>query len=106
MEKTVSINTRVDEPTKSAARHVLEDLGMNLSQGIVLFLRQVVFKGGIPFDIKLPNVPNKETERALEEAERGEGLRSVSSVDELFKELNACEDNLDTEVQERLRANT
>ena len=89
MEKTVTINTRVDEPTKSAARKVFEDLGMNLSQGIVLFLRQVVFKGGIPFELKVPNIPNEETEKALEEADRGEGLETFASVDDLFKELNA-----------------
>ncbi len=86
MGKTVIINARVDEHTKTEARRILESLGLNLSQGIVIFLRQVVFNKCIPFELK---IPNDDTAKALEESERGEGLETVSSVDELFKELDA-----------------
>ena len=86
MGKSASINFRVDEDTKSQARSVFDDLGMTVSQGIVLFLRQVILYRGIPFDLK---IPNELTAKTLEMSEAGEDLHTVSSVDELFKELNA-----------------
>ncbi len=36
----------------------------------------------------LSHIPNEETVAALEESERGEGIRSFDSIEDLFKALN------------------
>lgn len=86
MPKTATIQARVDAKTKSEAQRILSELDITLTQAIVVYLRQIIFNNGIPFALK---IPNDDTAKALEESERGEGLETVSSVDELFKELDA-----------------
>ena len=56
--KTSAINIQVDSNVKKEATMVLTDLGLSMSSAINLFLKQVVKKNGIPFEIT--NVtPNK-----------------------------------------------
>ncbi len=56
--KTSAINIQVDSNVKKDATMVLTDLGLSMSSAINLFLKQVVKKNGIPFEIT--NVtPNK-----------------------------------------------
>lgn len=56
--KTSAINIQVDSNVKKEATMVLTDLGLSMSSAINLFLKQVVKKNGIPFE--LTNVtPNK-----------------------------------------------
>ena len=56
--KTSAINIQVDSNVKKEATLVLTDLGLSMSSAISLFLKQVVKKNGIPFEIT--NVePNK-----------------------------------------------
>lgn len=85
MSNTATIHARVDAETKSKAQSVLNKLGMTLSEAIVLYLRQIAFQKGIPFEVKLPNEVTKQT---IEKAERGEQLHEASSVEEMFKELD------------------
>jgi DNA-damage-inducible protein J len=86
MNNSATIQVRVDEPTKTQAKNVFNMLGMSLSEGICLFLRQVVMHQGLPFEVKIPNAL---TAKTLEESEKGIDLHTASSVDELFKELEA-----------------
>lgn len=44
-----TLNIRIDEKLKNNASVVLENLGLDLSSAIKLFLSQVVVKKGIPF---------------------------------------------------------
>jgi len=55
MANTSMIHARVDAETKSQAQSVLSSLGMTLSEAIVLYLRQIAFHRGIPFEVKIPN---------------------------------------------------
>lgn len=86
MGNSATIHARVDAQTKSEAQDILKTLGMNLSEAISLYLRQIIFSKGIPFDVKIPNELTIET---IEKSERGEELHEVSSVKELMKELNS-----------------
>lgn len=47
-----TINIRTDPEVKAAAEQLFDELGLNLSSAINLFLRQAIRTGGIPFDIK------------------------------------------------------
>jgi DNA-damage-inducible protein J len=86
MGSSATVQVRIDEQTKAQAKKVLGALHLSMSEAICLFLRQVVLRRGIPFEVKIPNALTRET---LEKAEQGIDLHTASSVDELFKELEA-----------------
>ena len=85
MAKTATIQARINPDLKKKAQKILNKLNLSMSEAISLYLTQVTLHRGIPFDIK---IPNELTEKTLEKAEKGVGLHEVSSVDELFRELN------------------
>ena len=49
--KTSAINIQVDSEVKKEATMILTDLGLSMSSAISLFLKQVVKRNGIPFEI-------------------------------------------------------
>lgn len=49
--KTSAINIQVDSNVKKDATMVLTELGLSMSSAINLFLKQVVKKNGIPFEV-------------------------------------------------------
>jgi len=86
MANGATIHARVDAQTKSEAQGILSKLGMTLSEAISLYLRQIVFSKGIPFEVKIPNALTTET---LAKADRGEDVMEFDSVDELLKDLHS-----------------
>ncbi len=85
--KTV-VNIRVDEEVKEQAEIILEDLGLNLSSGINLFLKALVRHKGIPFslvsDIKDAKVIS---ERKTEEISDSSFEEETISLEEAFKKI-------------------
>ena len=86
---TTSIHVRTTEKTKRAAQKVLENLGLDLSTAINLYLVQIVETKGIPFRIVTENgmSPAKEA-RILKEIE--EALKygkDYSSAKELHNDI-------------------
>ncbi len=77
------IKIQIDAEMKKSAQILFEDMGLNLSQGIKLFLKQCLNRGALPFEVK-GNYPNEKTIAAIEELERGEG-HSFNGVEEMFK---------------------
>ncbi len=45
------VNFRMDDDVKTRAEALFEELGLNLSTAINMFVRQSLREGGIPFDI-------------------------------------------------------
>jgi DNA-damage-inducible protein J len=85
MPKTETIRAQVDAELKAEAEAVLEQLGMNASQAISLFYREVALQKRLPFDVKIPNA---ETRRALKEADEGKNLLGpFEDTDQMFREL-------------------
>jgi len=62
MEKTEMVHIRISPKLKRESEEVLNDLGINISYAISMFLTQLVHKQGFPFDIVLPK--NEESEKA------------------------------------------
>lgn len=85
MSKTANIQTRVNPELKQKAQEIFNTLNLSMSEAISLFLTQVTLHRGIPFKIK---IPNNLTLKTLKNIEEGKDLKEVSSIDELFKELN------------------
>ena len=70
-----TINFRVEESLKAQANALFEELGLDMTTALTLFLRQSVSHGGIPFAIQKPRWV-------------------VSSKEELIQKLNAAEESL------------
>lgn len=63
---TTNINVRVDENLKKEAERLFNDLGLNMSSAITIFLKSAVRCDGIPFEIRR-NALSAETRSALAE---------------------------------------
>ncbi len=66
---TVNYSFRVDREIKRQCETMFNELGMNMTTAINIFLRQSLRVGGLPFDVRV-DLPNKETIAAMLEAER------------------------------------
>lgn len=55
MEKSETLNLRVNPTIKKDAEAVLGRLGVPMSSAVDMFLNQIVLTGGIPFAITLPS---------------------------------------------------
>ena len=49
MEKTMTLNLRVNPTVKQQAEDVLKQLGIPMATAIDMYLRQITLTGGIPF---------------------------------------------------------
>lgn len=87
---TTNINVRVDSVLKQEAEALFNDLGLNMSSAINLFLRSAIIHNGIPFEIKR-QTPNEETKAALGEFEKmkknPDKYKRYDSFDEVLKEV-------------------
>ena len=57
MEKTATLNLRVNPTVKEQAEIVLSRLGVPMSTAINMYLNQISLTGGIPFAVTLPKAP-------------------------------------------------
>ena len=63
MAKTATITTRVDPELKANIEEILTQLGMNTTQAINMFLKQLELRRGLPFDVQLPIAPSINKQR-------------------------------------------
>jgi DNA-damage-inducible protein J len=82
--KSMDVRSRVEPELKQNAADVLAQCGLTLSDGIRLFLRQVVVQRGLPFEVK---VPNAETQAAMNELRTADKAR-FKTAQELFDDLD------------------
>ena len=78
------INIRVEEELKEESTKILNELGMDITGAMKIFLKQVVLQEGIPFDVTLkkPGII-----QALEDIQKGR-VEQFDDIDSLMKELN------------------
>ncbi len=89
---TTPTQIRIDSDIKTQANKIFALLGLDMSSAVNLFLHQCVIRGGLPFNVEIPNY-NAETLAAIEEAKQISGDANVpgfKTVEELKK---ALEDN-------------
>ena len=66
---TVPTQVRIDEDLKKQATELFSQLGMDMSSAMNIFLRQWVMRGGLPFNVEIPNY-KPEVLEAMEEAKK------------------------------------
>ena len=54
MEKSATINVRLNPQLKKEAEEIMSGLGISMSTAIEIYLRQIVLRGGLPFDVVIP----------------------------------------------------
>ena len=86
MLKTETVRARIAPDLKSSAETIFESLGLNVSQAITLFYRQVELRNGLPFEVSL-NIPNATTRRSIEKTEQAEDLTVCGDAAEMFAKL-------------------
>ena len=83
MEKTVTLNLRVNPVIKQQAEQVLRQLGIPMSTAIDMYLRQITLKGGIPFPVNISAAPQAQNADAMTDSELhaaiAEGLRDTEN---------------------------
>ncbi len=98
MEKTATLNLRVNPALKEQAENILQQLGIPMSTAVDMFLNQITLTGGIPFSVTLPRAPasvnadlmtNEEIHaklrKGLEDAEAGRA-QDAGAAFETFRE--------------------
>ena len=66
---STNINVRVDSEVKEASEKIFEELGLNMTTAVNIFLRHTIRQNGIPFELKL-DIPNRATADAIAEGRR------------------------------------
>ena len=82
---STNLNIRTEKEVKLAAEKIFEELGLNMTTAINIFLRQTIRENGIPFELKL-NVPNELTVTAIDEGRRiarDPSVKGYSNMDDL-----------------------
>ena len=86
---TANFTVRLDSNLKKQSESMYNELGLNLTTAINVFLRKSLAVGGFPFDVRMEE-PNKETLAVLLEAEKisnDPNTKRYSDVEEALKEL-------------------
>ena len=55
--RTDTVRARIAPELKNSVERIFSSLGMNSSQAIVLFFKQVELHNGLPFEVKIPPNP-------------------------------------------------
>lgn len=82
---TTNLNIRTDKDVKEKAEKIFNELGLNMTSAVNIFLRTAIRERGIPFELKL-DVPNETTIAAIEEGSKMASDPSsprYSNIDEL-----------------------
>ncbi|MGN0163231.1 MAG: type II toxin-antitoxin system RelB/DinJ family antitoxin [Candidatus Ornithomonoglobus sp.] len=88
---TTNLNIRTDKDIKDAAEQIFNELGINMTTAVNMFLRQTIRSNGIPFDLKL-DTPNSVTIAAIEEGRRlamDTSVKGYNNMDDLKAALES-----------------
>ena len=87
MSKT-SMSIRLDSEVKEQAQQVFNNLGMDMTTAINIFLRQAIQYQGLPFDVRLDE--NRKLLEVLTDSDQNRNMsQSFESVSDLMEDLRA-----------------
>jgi DNA-damage-inducible protein J len=87
MAKTGYITARIEPKLKARAARVLATVGVSTTDAITMFLRQVVLRNGLPFEVRVPNAETKRAIEELEDAGTRSRLKRYATADEMFGDV-------------------
>ena len=86
---TVPTQVRIEKNLKIQAVELFDNLGMDMSSAMNIFLKQCVLRGGLPFKVEIPSY-NQEVLDAMEEAKilsKDQTTKRYASFNEALKDL-------------------
>ena len=86
----ITMTIRTNSDIKRAAAQLFDDLGLDMSTAVNMFLRECIRKDGIPFEVSRKEIPNRKTRRAIKNAVNNKNMVGpFKTVEELMESLNA-----------------
>lgn len=93
--KSANLYVRIEPEVKEEAEQILSSLGVSSSSAINMFYKQIIFCGGLPFDVRLPGPPHLDMTNWTDEQFAGEiekGFQAIREgrsqpAEEVFKEM-------------------
>jgi len=82
MNKTSTVQARIDPNLKKQVDTILHQIGLNASQAVNAFYAQIVLQKGMPFELK---IPNQKTLKAMNELDKGDG-DTFTSFDDMIQD--------------------
>ena len=84
MNKTATVRARIQPGLKVHAENVFHRLGLNPTQAITIFYKQVELRDGLPFDMV---IPTSTTRQAFQSTDAGRDLVVCKDADDMFEKL-------------------
>lgn len=84
MGKTATVRARLEPGLKDHAETIFHRLGINATQAITMFYRQVELRGGLPFEVAIPNAATKQT---FDLTDGGRDLVVCEDAEDMFQKL-------------------
>lgn len=84
MSKSATVRARLEPELKEKAEKILERIGLNTTQAITLFYRQIELSNGMPFDLV---IPTRTTLNTMEATDSGKELILCEDAEDMFKKL-------------------
>lgn len=84
--KTDYIRCRVEPELRNTVDNILSELGLNTTQAITLFYKQIALRHGLPFAVE---IPNKTTLKTMQKTDAGLELTVCKDVKDMFEKLRS-----------------
>ena len=84
MIKTATVRARIQPKLKNNAENIFHRLGLNSTQAITIFYKQVELRDGLPFDLAIPASTTRNT---FDATDAGRDLIVCKDADDMFKKL-------------------
>lgn len=101
---TVQTQIRIDADIKRQATELFNSLGLDMSSAVNIFLRQCLYRDGLPFSVEKPHY-SQEVLDAIEEARqiaRDPNAKSYSTWEELHAALMADDDEKQSKIYKKV----
>ena len=88
---SIPTQIRIDSKVKERASVIFNNLGLDMSSAVNIFLRYCIMCGGLPFEVKIPNY-NEKVLAAMEEAAalaKDDSAETYYDIDSLMKALKS-----------------
>jgi len=84
MSKSAMVRARLEPDLKDHAENIFRRLGLNATQAITMFYKQVELRNGLPFNVAIPTATTK---RMFQDSDAGRGLVVCENADDMFRKL-------------------
>ena len=84
MNKSAMVRARVEPKLKDRAETVFHRLGLNATQAITMFYKQVELRDGLPFDVV---IPSETTRKTMGKTDAGRDLVVCKDAADMFDKL-------------------